>query len=80
MEEGIYIITILCVDDENLYIDYINKRFKSLDLAKEEMAKSAFIEFNELRQINDCYNIVNGDDITIYHNMKILTRYSIIKI
>lgn len=76
-----FIIVMLCNDDGKCYIDYVNKRFDTLEQAKEEMFKCVNNEYKSLQELGN-YAIVNLDnEVFIYdENKELVTNYRIINI
>ena len=76
-----FIITILCKDDDDYYIDYVNKGFKTFEEAQEEMYKCANGELRELQQIGDYEKINLTREFFIYNeDRELITQYKIIEI
>lgn len=75
--KDIYVIIMVCVDDDKIYSDYVNKTFTDLEKAKIEMVKCAIAETESL----DNAEMVNfEDEIVIYIDNEMVTKYSIIKV
>lgn len=82
--ENIYIIVMLCNDNDRRYIDYVNKIFTDKDSALQEMYLCANNELKTLKEMENEDNVfeyVNfKTEFNIYHNKKILTHYEVIEI
>lgn len=76
-----FIILMLCNDDGEFYIDYVNKKFDNFETAQSEMYKCANGELKDLQDIGN-YNYINLDrEFYIYNEDKeLITKYEIIKI
>lgn len=76
-----YIIVMLCNDNEKCYIDYVNKKFNDLKEAQNEMYKCANNELKSLSEIGN-YKLVNLEEQLIIYNddSELVTQYEIIKI
>lgn len=76
-----FIIIMLCNDDENFYTDFVNKGFDNIEQAKEEMFKCVNNEYQSLQEMGN-YEIVNlGEEVSIYNEYhELITNYRIIKI
>lgn len=77
--EKIYVIIMLCRDDEIYYTDYVNKVFSDFESAKKCMYECAN---NEFENLGEDFEIVRlNNEIAIYDNCgMIVTRYTIIDI
>ena len=53
-----FIIVVLCNDDGEFYIDYVNKKFDNFETAQSEMYKCANNELESLEDV-DNYSYIN---------------------
>ena len=76
-----FIIVMLCNDNGEFYIDYVNKKFDNFQEAQDEMYKCANNELESLRDIGN-YSYVNlSREFCIYDEDKeLITKYEIINI
>lgn len=75
-----YIIVMLCNDDNNYYTDIVNKVFNDIEVARNEMIKCAI---GEIENLEDNYvEMINlaktKNEIIIYDKFQeIITQYNI---
>ena len=76
-----FIIVMLCNDNGEFYIDYVNKKFDIFHEAQDEMYKCANNELESLRDIGN-YSYANlSREFCIYdEDRELVTKYEIINI
>ena len=76
-----FIIVMLCNDNGEFYIDYVNKKFDNLQEAQNEMYKCANNELESLRDIgNYSYANLSREFCICDEDRELVTKYEIINI
>ena len=76
-----FIIVMLCNDNGEFYIDYVNKKFDNFQEAQDEMYKCANGELKDLQDIGN-YSYTNlSREFCIYdEDRELVTKYEIINV